>query len=122
MAGKTSEQTSEKVQAALEKTAKNLSGAKILREGAIAFRLTGEGGGDFCLDCTAGKTKLAAGIPRRVSMPLVEVIGDAQRIRSILEGKKDAKAQFLAGGFRVRGDLNYLSDLAMECGILKEPI
>jgi len=29
---------------------------------------------------------------------------------------------FLAGGFRVRGDLRYFSDLAMEIGILENPL
>jgi predicted lipid carrier protein YhbT len=122
MAEKTLKRPADKMHAALTKTAKNLSHAETLREGSIVFRLIGEGGGDFCLDCTAKKAKLTKGLPRRAELPLVEVFGDARRIRAILEGRKDARAQFLAGGLRIRGDLNYLSDLAVESGILKEPI
>ena len=53
--------------------------------------------------------------------PHVEVIGDANRIRAILEGRKEGRLQFYAGGIRVRGDLQYLSDLAYEMGLIKEP-
>jgi hypothetical protein len=50
------------------------------------------------------------------------VIGDARRIRGILEGEKDATRQFLAGGFRIRGDLQYASDLALELGYIEQPL
>jgi hypothetical protein len=52
----------------------------------------------------------------------LEVIGDADRIQAILAGEKDGRMQFLAGGFRVRGDLRYLSDIALELGLIKEPL
>ena len=45
-----------------------------------------------------------------------------KRINAILAGTKDARKEFLAGGFRVRGDLRYLSNVALELGILKEPL
>lgn len=94
--------------------------AKALRKGTIVLRLTGAGGGEYCIDYSAKGASLAKGMPR--STPLIEVMGDARRIRAILQGKKDARTQFLAGGIRVRGDLRYLSDLALELGIIKDPI
>jgi hypothetical protein len=49
-------------------------------------------------------------------------MGDANTVRAILDGDRDAREQFLAGGLRVQGDLRYLSDLALELGVLKEPL
>ena len=89
-----------------------------LKEGSIVFRLTG--GGVYCIDCSARGAEVTAGMPRGV--PIIEVLGDAKNIQAILEGKRDAVAQFMAGGLRVRGDLRYLSDLALELGILKQPL
>ena len=122
MAKKQSKQPTANVRATLAETAKGLSGSKALKKGTIAFRLTGEGGGDFCLDCTAKGAALVEGLSPRAEVPSIEIIGEAKLVRAILEGKKDARVQFLAGGLRVRGDLVYLSDLAVERGILKEPI
>ena len=52
----------------------------------------------------------------------IEVMGDANTVRAILDGETDTREQFLAGGLRVWGDLRYLSDLALELGVLKEPL
>ena len=52
----------------------------------------------------------------------IQVMGDANTVRAILDGDRDAREQFLAGGLRVQGDLRYLSDLALELGVLKEPL
>ena len=122
MVKKISKQPTTGVRAVLAETANSLSGSKALTEGTIAFRLTGEGGGDFCLDCTSKGAKLVEGLPPRAEAPLIEIMGDAKVVRAILEGKKDARSLFLAGNLRVRGDLDYLSNLAVERGILKEPI
>ena len=100
--------------------AKKLGKTEALRRGSIVLRLTGAGGGEYCLDCSTKGIRLSKGMPR--SAPLIEVMGDARRIRGILEGKKNGRTQFLAGGIRVRGDLRYLSDLALELGIIKQPI
>ena len=69
-------------------------------------------------------TPLAPAVPcraRRAGPPIIEVIGDADRIRRILDGSKDGRLQFFAGGIRVRGDLKYLSELSHEMGFIKEP-
>ncbi len=107
-------------EAALGALAKRLSRAKALRKGSVMLRLTGAGGGEYCLDCSSEGARLSKGIPR--SAPLIEVMGDTRRIQEILEGKKDARTQFLAGGIRVRGDLRYFSNLALELGIISEPL
>ena len=59
----------------------------------------------------------AAGEP-----PLFEVMGEAALVQDILEGRKDALAEFASGSLRIRGDLNYFSELAVELGILKSPL
>ena len=89
-----------------------------LKEGSIVFRLTG--GGVYSIDCSTNGAEVSTEMPR--SAPLIEILGEAKHIQAILEGKRDAVAQFMAGGLRVRGDLRYLSDLALELGILKQPL
>ena len=99
---------------------KRLSKAKQLREGDILVHFTGDIESEYCLNCSAEGVQLSK--ERRHGMPLIEVISDAKRIQAILQDERDARMQFLAGGIRVRGDLRYFSDLAMELGILKEPL
>ncbi len=109
-----------KVEGYLRDFAQRLGETKAARKGSIALRLTGAGGGEYFLDCSKGSVRLAKGMPR--TAPLIEVMGDAKRIQAILAGKKEGRTQFLAGGIRVRGDLRYLSDVALELGIIKEPL
>jgi hypothetical protein len=100
--------------------AARLSATKLLRDGHIVLRMTGETGGNYCLHCAGGRVTLSHDVPP--GNHHVELIGDAKQLRPILEGKKDARRHFLAGAFRVRGDIRYISDLAMELGILEQPI
>lgn len=96
--------------------------ARRLRHGDIAFRLAG----------TAGKAELVLAADRdgvrvvpaagRTGTPLVEVLGDPDAVRSVLSGEVEGRKRFLAGGIRVRGDLRYLSDLALELGLLAKPL
>ena len=108
---------------ALGRVSERLAKSKVMKPGDIVFRLAGQGGGNFVVECSEKGVHVAesaaAGADRT---PLVEVIGDARRIHAILVGTKDAREQFLAGGFRVRGDLRYLSNVAMEVGIIKDPL
>jgi hypothetical protein len=108
---------------ALGRISERLAKSKAMKPGDIVFRLGGQGGGNFVVECSEKEVHVAesaaAGADRS---PLVEVIGDARRIHAILAGTKDAREQFLAGGFRVRGDLRYLSNVAMEVGIIKDPL
>jgi hypothetical protein len=106
------------IEQSLKTFASKVDKAKSLRRGVITFRLAGKEGGEFYIDSTKGGAQVAKGAPPRIRQ--FELIGDAGRIAAILDGKKDARKLFLAGGFRIRGDLRYASELAVELGIVKE--
>lgn len=93
--------------------------ARTLRAGSILLRLIGEGGGDYFVHSTS--TGCHASREPGAGPPHFEVTGDARRVRSILDGSREGRLQFFAGGIRVRGDLHYLSELAYEMGFIKEP-
>lgn len=105
-------------EARLNEFCTRLALATRLRRGKILFKLT-EPDGEFCLDCEPGNVRVSKEIP--AAGHDIQVYGPASRILAILEGKKDGRAQFLAGGIRVRGNMAYLSDLALQLGIIKEP-
>jgi hypothetical protein len=107
-------------EASLQAFGKRVSNTKALRSGFIVFRLSGADSGNYFLDCSPGEARLTEGIPD--DRPLFEVIGDSEKVCTLLEGKTDARTLFLAGAFRVRGDLDYVSDLALELGLLREPM
>lgn len=104
------------LQPILERAAK-LEG---LRDGVVRFRFTD--GGEAVVRVARGRAELSDEPDSAEGEPLLEVIGDRKRIQAIMDGKKDARLQFLAGGLRIRGDLRYFSDIAMELGILREPL
>ena len=108
------------IEDSLKSIAVRLNKSKVVIRQPILFKLSGTGGGDYFLDWSSGVARVSKGTPS--GRVLVELIGDARRIIAVLEGRKDARKQFLAGGFRVRGDLRYISDLAMEFGIIKQPL
>lgn len=107
---------------ALADVASKLNKSKSLKRATIAIRATGPGGGDFQFETDPKGVKLVRNAPATDMAPTIEIMGNARRIQAALSGDKDPRALFLAGGFRVRGDLTYFSDLAVELGILKEPI
>lgn len=110
-------------QDSLMQASKRLAHSKTVRPGDIVFRLAGEGGGSFVVEYGEQGVRVAesaaAGADRP---PLVEVIGEARIVEAVLAGQKDAREQFLTGRFRIRGDLRYLSDIALELGFIKEPL
>lgn len=107
----------------LGRISERLARTKSMKPGHIVFRLEGPEGGNYAVECGEGKVRVTASAAAAVdTAPLIEVIGDARRIRAILAGEKDAMEQFFAGGFRVRGDLRYLSDIALELGLIKQPL
>jgi hypothetical protein len=105
------------VEAALDKFSAGLERARTRRIGSILFRLTGENGGDFHVHSTSTGCSVSR---EAAGPPLIEVMGDADRIGAILDGSKEGRLQFYAGGICVRGDLHYLSELAYELGLVKE--
>ena len=111
------------VKDSLARVAKQVADSSATRRGQIVFHLSGRDGADYCLDCTPGKVTVSEEASGRIEgTPLIEITGDASLVREILEGKKDALKQFAAGGLRIRGDLHYFSDLALELGIIDTPL
>ena len=107
------------VDVALRTFAAKFEQATTRRQGTLLFRMTGDNGGDFYVHSTS----TGCWISREASAepPRVEVIGGARRIIAILSGSKEGRRQFSAGGMRVRGDLQYLSDIAYELGLITAP-
>lgn len=91
-----------------------------LRDGVVRFRFNDTD--DATVRLAKGRAEITADEDDLERQPLLEVMGDRKRIQAILDGKKDARAQFLAGGLRIRGDLRYFGELAVELGILDEPL
>jgi len=104
----------------LEAFAKRLARGSTLKKATALLRLTGTGGGDFCLQCSPEGVHVTKGAPPGEHD--IEVMGDAARIHAILEGKRDARAIFLGGGIRVRGNIRYWSDIAYQLGLIKQPV
>ena len=96
------------VDVALRTFAAKFEQATTRRQGTLLFRMTGDNGGDFYVHSTS----TGCSISREASAepPRVEVIGS-----------KEGRRQFSAGGMRVRGDLQYLSDIAYELGLITAP-
>lgn len=106
----------------LERLAERLRSGGRTRRGDIVFVVTGGRAGQYTLECAPGAVSVSATAGRGDRTPLIEVIGDAETLQAVLDGERDAREQFFQGGLRVRGDLRYLSDVAMELGILKAPL
>jgi SCP-2 sterol transfer family protein len=108
---------------AIEQLSARLSSCRAVRKGAtLLIRATGEGGGDFHLEASEQAVRVTKAPAMPPAAPTLEIMGDARRLAAVIGGHKDARKEFLAGGFRVRGDLRYLSDVAMELGLLKIPL
>lgn len=105
---------------AMEAVLGRLSAGGVLRPGLIAFRTGAGPDSGFALRTDASGTTIVRGPVR--GEPLIEVIGDPDRIGAILTGRRDARTTFLLGGMRVRGDMAYLSELGMKLGFLDRPI
>jgi predicted lipid carrier protein YhbT len=108
-----------RVEVALKKLVGRAPGCRALRKSSIVIRTVGDSGRDYYIDCSPDSAKLTNA---PLSPPTVEVIGDVRNIEGLLLGQKDPRKLFFAGGLRVRGDLRYLSNLATELGILKQPL
>jgi hypothetical protein len=113
----------ESVTGSLRRVAERLEGSPTLRSGTAVLHLRGADGGDYHLDSDARSVRLRdAGAAASSGEPMLEVFAEAETLRAILDGAQDATEQFLAGGIRVRGDLRLLSDVALELGLIKQPL
>lgn len=106
----------------LGRIAERFAKTKSMKPGHIVFHLEGTDAGSYVLECGEGACRIHESAAAIEAAPLIEVIGDGPRIRAILDGEKDAMQQFFAGGFRVRGDIRYLSDISLELGLIKQPL
>lgn len=117
------EKNAKKLEDSLMRLSQTLGNCAAYRPGEIILRLSGEDGGEYCISCGGSEATIAKNLYRAADhKPLFEVWGDADVIRTIIDGEKDAVKQFLTGGLRIRGNLRYFSALAVELGILKQPL
>ena len=109
-----------KTEKVLDAFAKRLAKCRRLREGSIGIHVSGKGGGNYVIECRPG----AADVTRasRRGPHQLEVMGSATKVRNLISGERDAVAVFLTGGVRIRGDLRYASDLALELGLIDQPL
>ncbi|OMC51918.1 hypothetical protein A5742_17420 [Mycolicibacterium fortuitum] len=105
----------------MDAASKRLRESNVLRSGAVVFRTKDGGDVDVLVNVTADETRIGAGDAVGVA-PVLEVIGDPERIDKIVRGDSDGRREFFAGGIRVRGDIHYLSEIGMTLGFLKSPI
>jgi hypothetical protein len=87
------------------------------RAGDIVFRTPTAG---FALESDDAGVRVVRG-QGRPRPPLLEIMGSAEDLSAVLLAD-DARRRFLEGGVRIRGDIRYLSDLAVELGVLKRPL
>jgi len=108
--------------AAARRVAERLQRERVLQPGSIVLH-SGSGAGGILLKSSEAGVELRSLEPGdETGSALVEVTCDPARLTSIIEGKKDARMQFFAGGIRVRGDMTYLSQIGMQIGFLDRPI
>ena len=105
----------------LREVAQKLAKAQALRQGTIHVRTIEAGGQSYYLEASDRGVEVVKEPPTQTP-PVIEIIGDARIIQEVLGGRSDATHRYLTGGFRVRGDLRYLSDLALELGFIKVPL
>ena len=84
---------------------------------SIRIQLLGERSGVWGIETVKGEVQLSRGAGP--SNPTLEVIAKPAVIRAILDGKKDGRAAFLAGGIRVRGDIAAAERLSAAMGTHK---
>lgn len=104
----------QRLEKTLEAFANRLRQAEAWRGGAIRLQLTGAEGGSWCIEGGRPDVRLVRGTGSEE--PVAVVMGEASALRAVLEGKKEGRAAFLAGGIRVRGDISYLQKISAELG------
>jgi hypothetical protein len=111
------------MEAVLQEALRKFEGSRLRREGTILIRFVGEDGGESVGDFHVHSRVSGCELSRKEghAPPLIEIIGEPERIRAVLEGGREGLAQFYRGGIRIRGDLQYLSELAYELGFIREP-
>ncbi len=103
---------------AVVNTAKKLARTKARSPGAIQFELSGRQGGAFEINVDRRlRVTCRKGPSRR--KPRIRIVGSDKNVRMVLEGKRDARKAFFAGGLQVRGDIRYLERLLEDLKLMK---
>ncbi len=90
--------------------------AKAGERHSIRIQVLGKESGVWGIETVKGEVRLSRSGP---SSPTVEVIAVPAVLKSILDGKKDGRAAFLAGGIRVIGDVGAVERLSAAIGTHK---
>ncbi len=106
-----------KPDAHIEAFGRKLSATSAAKKGAILLRLDGADGVAYRLG-REGAVRVKSGA--EPAGHVVEIIAAPERIRAILEGKKNARSEYFSGGIRVRGDVQHAIDIAFELGFIRE--
>ena len=92
------EKKGKSVQDALERLRQRMDECRAVKSGDIDLHLSGKSGGEYRISFGKGKTTISSAAGRGAGRePLLEVWGDADTIRAIIDGEKDPLKQFLAG-------------------------
>lgn len=117
------ERKNKSLEDALERLRERIDATPRVKPGDVALHLSGKQAGEYRIGLGRGKATVSAMAAGPADhRPTLEVWGDADTVRAILNGEKDPVKQFLVGGLRVRGDLRYLSEMGVELGILDKPL
>lgn len=115
------DRTVSELEQALVEAGRRLQERHLLRAGALVFRSGGSPEWGLTMHCSERSFEIVRG-HEPDDGPLVEIIGDLDRIAALAQGRRDGRTEFFRGGLRVRGDMHYLSELGMELGFLRSPI
>jgi putative sterol carrier protein len=92
----------------LQQLIKKLDKSDLPRMGNVVFDFVGERPMRVALKA-GSKTSIHRTLAKEA--PRLEISGDPERIREVLEGKKDPRLAFLEGSITVRGDVDYLQSI-----------
>jgi hypothetical protein len=102
-------------EASLQKVIKDLDKSDVPRMGDVVFNFTGEKPVRVSLK-SGGKSGISRTLAKE--LPRLEITGDPERIRAVLEGNKDPRLAYLEGSIMVRGDIDYLQTLLRSLGLM----
>ena len=95
---------------------------RVLKPGNIVLH-SGSAAGGYMVKCSEGGVEFKPlSVGDETGSARIEVIGDPRRLASIIQGKRDARMVFFAGGIRIRGDIAYLSEIGLKLGFLDRPL
>jgi hypothetical protein len=104
------------VEASLTALSRKLEGSALLKQGSILFRFT-DSGEECCVESRGREARVTRAAS--VMSPLVQVSGPAAVLKAIMDGRREVRSAFAAGGIQAQGDLMFLEALLKELGLLQ---